>query len=76
MKKYKEIGLRLPVKTRIGKKIHARIVAAAKANGRSMNSEIVARLIESFDRETLTAEVAATVRQTIIESMAAKVAGH
>jgi hypothetical protein len=44
----------VPLMVRLREDLRARIEAAAKGRERSLNSEIVARLEESFDRESLT----------------------
>jgi len=44
----------VPLMVRLRESLRARIEAAAKAQERSLNNEIIARLEESFDRESLT----------------------
>jgi hypothetical protein len=44
----------VPLMVRLREDLRARIEAAAKGRERSLNSEIVARLEQSFDREGLT----------------------
>jgi len=49
-KKTDIVGLKL----RLRESLRARIEAAAKAQERSLNNEVIARLEQSFDRESLT----------------------
>lgn len=59
------------LKLRLSEEMKSAITAAARANGRSVNSEIVARLTESLEMEAVAADPAASadVLRPVLETM-------
>jgi plasmid stability protein len=64
-----------PIMTRLREGLRKRLEVAAKANGRSMNAEIIHRLEKSFDQETAE-QLAKRTAEEMFEEMFDKLLGE